>query len=54
MEEGEIKPIPMQDYYLDLCRYLDLEIPINPIPTLYISDTLASQGANRLKNYGID
>ncbi|MED5528995.1 MAG: lipopolysaccharide heptosyltransferase II [Pseudomonadota bacterium] len=54
MEEGEIKPIPMQDYYLDLCRYLDLEIPTSPKPTLYISDTLASQGANRLKNYGIE
>jgi heptosyltransferase-2 len=54
MEDGEIKPIPMQDYYLDLCRYLDLEIPTSPKPTLYISDTLASQGANRLKNYGIE
>ena len=44
----------MQDYYLDICRYLDLEIPTSPKPTLYISDTLASQGANRLKNYGIE
>ncbi|HBX99857.1 MAG TPA: lipopolysaccharide heptosyltransferase II [Gammaproteobacteria bacterium] len=52
-KEGEVKPMPMQEYYLDLCRYLELEIPSNPKPTLYISESLANQGEDQLRSYGI-
>ncbi len=43
----------MQDYYLALCRYLELELPKSPRARLYISDRLAKQGESRLHSYGI-
>ena len=54
MEGGVVKPSPMQDYYLELCRYLDLELPAHPQARLYISEALSTKGAARLKSYGIE
>jgi heptosyltransferase-2 len=50
---SKIRPVPMQDYYLEICRHLDLQIPDQPKPVLYISDQLASRGRELLARYGI-
>ncbi|NQV68554.1 MAG: lipopolysaccharide heptosyltransferase II [Pseudohongiella sp.] len=49
----KIKALPMQDYYLELCRYLQLELPEKPKAKLYISEQLAAKGRARLDSYGI-
>ena len=33
-----IRPVPMQDYYLEICRYLGLRLPDKPKPALYLSE----------------
>ncbi len=49
-----IVPIPMVDYYLELCRHLGLEIP-NPVkPRLFIGEDLRQRGEALLRTYGID
>lgn len=48
-----ILPLPMVDYYLELCRWLGLGLPESPEPSLYISETLSSQAGQLLKKYGI-
>lgn len=52
-EGNKIKPLPMQEYYLELCRYLGLELPEKPKATLYISNELARKGTAQLESYGI-
>jgi len=52
-EGGKYKPMPMQDYYLELCRFMELELPATPKPTLHISESLQQRGNERLKHYGI-
>lgn len=47
------KPLPMQEYYLELCRYLGLEVEPNPSVKLFISDKLKTSGDELLNNYGI-
>ena len=53
VENGKYKPMPMQDYYLELCRFLELDLPDHPKPKLYISDRLQGEANARLHNYGI-
>lgn len=54
VREGKsIKPLPMQQYYLEVCRHLGLHLPRNPRPVLYVSDRLRSQGEALLQKYGI-
>jgi len=54
LREGQkIRPVPMQDYYMEICRFLDLELPANPKPVLYLSEQLEEQGNKLLKAYGI-
>ncbi|MDT8427844.1 MAG: lipopolysaccharide heptosyltransferase II [Pseudomonadales bacterium] len=48
------RPLPMQDYYLELCRYLQLSLPTQPRSTLYIGAELAEKGRQRLQALGID
>ena len=52
-EGGRYKPMPMQDYYLELCKFLELELPDYPKPTLHISDLTQKKANTRLNNYGI-
>ncbi|MCB1670445.1 MAG: lipopolysaccharide heptosyltransferase II [Gammaproteobacteria bacterium] len=52
-EGGTIKPLPMQQYYLEICRYLGLQLPENPRPQLYIPEALKQQGAKLMYRYGI-
>ena len=53
MENGVIKPLPMQNYYLEICRYLNLELPAAPKPRLYLSEELQDRGNQLIKRYGI-
>jgi heptosyltransferase II len=53
MDKGQYKSMPMQDYYMELCRYMGLTFPKSPRCKLYISDSLAERGALRLRNYGV-
>jgi heptosyltransferase-2 len=53
MEENHFKPLPMQQYYLELCHYLGLTLPKAPRAKLYLSDERHAMGTNLLSNYGI-
>ncbi len=52
-ENGRVKPLPMQDYYLELCNYLGLEQRQAPRARLYMSPEIEAEGAKRLAHYGI-
>ena len=49
-----ILPIPMVDYYLEICRWLGLEIPAVIKPRLFVGEALRRQGEALLRQYGID
>lgn len=53
-EGGKIKPLPMQDYYLELCRSLGLTLPAAPRSRLYLSSEHEEQGLARLRAWGVD
>lgn len=48
-----IVPIPMVEYYLELCRWLGLKIPEEKKPRLFVSDSLQEKGDQLLDGYGI-
>ncbi len=48
-----IRPIPMVDYYLDLCRWLGLEVPERPRPRLFLADELAEWAEGYLAERGV-
>ena len=48
-----IVPIPMTQYYLEICRWLGMEVPQKVKPRLFISDQLLEQGQSLLRKYGI-
>lgn len=48
-----ILPLPMVDYYLELCRWLGLALPEHPEPSLYVSETLSTDAGRLLSKYGI-
>ena len=47
------KPMPMQDYYLQLCQFLGLRLPARIRPQLHIDTQLQYRGEQRLQHYGI-
>jgi heptosyltransferase-2 len=49
-----IMPIPMIDYYLEICRWLDLEIPEPVKPRLFVGEALGRRGEALLKKHGIE
>lgn len=51
--ENGILPIPMADYYMEICRWLHLEIPEVIKPRLFLSHSLQEKGDQLLDNYGI-
>ncbi|MFZ9023514.1 MAG: lipopolysaccharide heptosyltransferase II [Anaerohalosphaeraceae bacterium] len=53
-KDKHILPIPMTDYYLEICRSLKLSIPDSLKPRLFIGDQLNNQGQSLLKKYGIE
>lgn len=50
---GKIRPVPMVDYYLEICRRLKLNIDPKKKPRLYISESLQKRGDRLLDTYGI-
>ncbi|MDP1932456.1 MAG: glycosyltransferase family 9 protein, partial [Gammaproteobacteria bacterium] len=52
-EGGKYKPLPMQEYYLELCRYLGLVLPLQPRGKLHLSDVNNERGLARLRNWGV-
>lgn len=53
-EGGRYKPLPMQTYYLELCRHLDLDLPATPRSRLYLSPQREAQGLARLAAWGVE
>lgn len=53
-EGGKYKALPMQDYYLELCRYLGLELAAHPRSRLYLSPENDALGLAQLRAWGID
>ena len=51
--ENKILPIPMVNYYMEICRWLNLEIPDVIKPCLFLSDSLKKKGIQLLDSYGI-
>ena len=49
----EIVPVPMSEYYLEICRWLGLELPAQPKPMLFLGEDLRRRGAALLAKYGI-
>ncbi|SPD72237.1 ADP-heptose--LPS heptosyltransferase [uncultured Desulfobacterium sp.] len=51
---GKVRPMAMLDYYLELCRFLDLKLPAYPRPELFVSDSLRAKGERLLRSYQIE
>jgi len=51
--ENGILPIPMVDYYMEICRWLRLEIPDVKKPRLFLSEALEEKGNRLLDAHGI-
>jgi len=51
---GQILPIPMVDYYMEICRWLGLNIQDVIKPSLFISESTHKKGEQLLNSYGIE
>lgn len=47
-------PRPGRDYYLEICRWLQLELPYWPKPRLFVSKALQEKGQALLEKYGLE
>jgi heptosyltransferase-2 len=52
-ENGEIVPVPMTQYYLEICRWLGLDVPQSAKPRLFVNESLAERGRSLIRKYGI-
>lgn len=52
-DDHGIVPLPMVDYYLELCRWLGLDLPEHPEPSLYVSETLSADARRLMEKYDI-
>jgi heptosyltransferase-2 len=50
---GQIEPIPMVDYYLEIARWMGLKTQAEPAPKLYIRGTTEEEADRLLYRYGI-
>ncbi len=50
---GAVVPIPMGDYYLEICRWLGLDVPLQAKPRLFIGKELRKRGDALLAQYGV-
>jgi heptosyltransferase-2 len=50
---NRITPVPMADYYLEICHWMNLTNNQDKKPRLYVSDPLQSVGNQFLERYGI-
>jgi heptosyltransferase-2 len=46
-------PRPMVDYYMEICRWLNLDTPSQHKPRLFCSDATLEKGARLIESYGI-
>jgi heptosyltransferase-2 len=53
-EGGKIVPMPMVEYYLEICRWLGLETPASAKPSLYVGADLRRKAALLFEKYGIE
>lgn len=51
---GTIAPIPMGRYYLEICRWLGLDVPAQLRPALFIGAELRRRGEALLARYGVE
>ncbi len=52
--ENGILPIPMVEYYMEICRWFHLETSDGIKPELFLSDSLKEKGEQLLGSYGIE
>lgn len=52
-QNGTAVPIPMGEYYLEICRWLGMELPENPRSSLFVGEALRQHGDALLARYGI-
>jgi len=52
-DKNGIRPLPMGKYYMELCRFMDLRVPDETRPGLYISEELSQKGDRLLEKYSI-
>ncbi len=50
----QVVPVPMTQYYLDICRWLDMEVPQRVKPRLFVGEKLLERGQSLLAKYGIE
>ena len=53
VEDGHITPIPMVEYYLEICRWLHLTVSRQHHPRLHMSGAVQKRGRQLLERYGI-
>ncbi|MBW2318857.1 MAG: lipopolysaccharide heptosyltransferase II [Deltaproteobacteria bacterium] len=51
--ESGFVPIPMVEYYMAICRWLGLDIPVSRRPSLFVSDRMEQKAERLLGRYGI-
>lgn len=51
--DGRYLPLPMIDYYLEICRWLGIEVPSRPKPSLFISEAFRRDAAELIARYGL-
>lgn len=50
---GRIVPVPMVDYYLEICRWLGLATPSDPRPELFMSRSRRREAERLLRSAGV-
>ncbi len=53
LDGGRVTPIPMVEYYLEICRWLNLAVERHVRPRLYMSEGVRERGRRLLERYGI-
>ena len=52
-ENGRYQPVPMTDYYLDLLKWMGLQVSVSVTPRLFMTDEDRARGDELLNRYGI-
>jgi len=50
---GRFTPRPMIDYYMEICRWMNFDTPLQSKPLLFCSDATLEKGARLIESYGI-
>lgn len=50
----QIVPVPMTQYYLEICRWLGMDLPCSAKPRLFINENLLERGQTLIRKYGIE